>query len=249
MEPIDEIPNEILLMILSKIHMDMKILLVCKRWKENIISTYLYEYFKLGIHKFIKGKHEDAYANFCTTLKAKQDKNIVWHPNKISRLYNFIANCEHKFNNIAQAIINLDIALSFNPNCVVALNNKGDNLNTLKKYEEAIQYFDRVLAIQPKRLSSLYNKGRSYLYLMKFDEAKKCFEEALKHHDDIDTECELACAELHLGNYARTIELCNHILEIDFDIIAYRLEYRAIHHKNKKCTCGRFSCCQEKQDN
>lgn len=65
------------------------------------------------------------------------------------------------------------------PDHVKAMNNLGDNLNSLQKYEEAIKIFDEALKIDPHRLSVLYNKGNSYLHMKKFHEAIEWYDRAI----------------------------------------------------------------------
>jgi len=60
------------------------------------------------------------------------------------------------------------------------LNNKGLSFASLKRYEEAIEYYDRALKSDPSYVTSWYNKGLSLKKLKRYDEAVACFERAIQ---------------------------------------------------------------------
>lgn len=59
--------------------------------------------------------------------------------------------------------------------CSENISNKGDNLFTEEKYEEAVKEYDNVLKTNPKYLKGLYNRGRSYEELGDIKKAEKDF--------------------------------------------------------------------------
>lgn len=52
-----------------------------------------------------------------------------------------------------------DKALAINPNDVIALNNKGVELASQRRYMESIECFDKVLEINPEDATALHNKS------------------------------------------------------------------------------------------
>jgi tetratricopeptide (TPR) repeat protein len=59
--------------------------------------------------------------------------------------------------------------------CSENISNKGDDLFSEEKYEEAVKEYDNVLKNNPKYLKGLYNRGRSYEELGDFKKAEKDF--------------------------------------------------------------------------
>lgn len=59
-------------------------------------------------------------------------------------------------------------------------NNKGVSLNSLRKYQEAIECFDKAINVNPLNLGAWNNKGTSLRFLDRKQEALSCCEEALK---------------------------------------------------------------------
>jgi tetratricopeptide (TPR) repeat protein len=70
-------------------------------------------------------------------------------------------------------------ALAVDPNHVGALNNKGNTLYSLERYNEAIVYYNKSLAIDPNDFDALYNIGLSLSRLEKYNEAITYFDKAL----------------------------------------------------------------------
>lgn len=56
------------------------------------------------------------------------------------------------------------------------MNNKGNALNYLGRYEEAIEYLDKALAINPNHDNASRNKGN----LRRYDEAIQCYDKAIE---------------------------------------------------------------------
>ena len=52
---------------------------------------------------------------------------------------------------------------------------KGDSLNRLNKYQEAIELYDQAIQIDPSNINAINDKGVSLLKLKQYDEAINCF--------------------------------------------------------------------------
>ena len=74
----------------------------------------------------------------------------------------------------------VDEALKIKPNYTFAWLIKGNSLNRLKKYEEAISCFDEVIRLEPNDISARMSKGRSLTELRKYEEAISCFDEVIR---------------------------------------------------------------------
>ncbi|MEK6833910.1 MAG: tetratricopeptide repeat protein, partial [Thermoproteota archaeon] len=55
-----------------------------------------------------------------------------------------------------------DKALEIDPQYVTALNNKGNSLASLDRYQEAIAYYDKALEIDPQYVTALSNKEKVF---------------------------------------------------------------------------------------
>jgi len=69
--------------------------------------------------------------------------------------------------------------LAIDPKYKDALSNKGDALNSLGKYKEAITYFDKALAIDPKYKDALSGKGQALYKLGNYSGAITYLDKAL----------------------------------------------------------------------
>jgi protein O-GlcNAc transferase len=58
-----------------------------------------------------------------------------------------------------------DKALSIDPNSIIALNNRGSTLSTLRRFSEARASFDTALKIKPDYVDALYNRGNLFINL------------------------------------------------------------------------------------
>ena len=77
-----------------------------------------------------------------------------------------------------------DKLLSKTPDYAYALALKGDCLNALEQYGEALTYYNKALAINPDLLNVWVRKVELLFDLNKFDEAYKCIEFVLDQNQD-----------------------------------------------------------------
>ncbi len=118
--------------------------------------------------------------------------------------------------------------LTFDPNNVIALSNKGLALGSLGQHEEAIKFFDKALAIDPNYVLALNNKGVALDSLGQYEEAIEFFDKALA----IDPNYVLAlynkgAALASLGQYEEAIKSYDKALAIDPNHV------KVLYHKNK----------------
>jgi tetratricopeptide (TPR) repeat protein len=71
----------------------------------------------------------------------------------------------------AAAVEQIDRALKRNPDDVVALNNRGNALLALRRFDEALASYDRALARRPAYADALCNRGAALHALKRYDEA------------------------------------------------------------------------------
>jgi tetratricopeptide (TPR) repeat protein len=79
----------------------------------------------------------------------------------------------------AEAIRQIDVALTINPNVGDAYNNRGNALKKLGRFEEALASYDRAIALKPDDAASFNNRGSVLKDLKRFDEATADFEKAI----------------------------------------------------------------------
>ena len=65
------------------------------------------------------------------------------------------------------------------PDYAAALNNRGNTLKELKRFDEALASFDRALAVRPDYADALNNRGNTSKELKRFDEALASYDGAL----------------------------------------------------------------------
>jgi tetratricopeptide (TPR) repeat protein len=71
----------------------------------------------------------------------------------------------------AAAVEQIDRALKRNPNDVAALNNRGNALLAMRRFDEALASYDRALALRPAYPDALCNRGAALHALKRYDEA------------------------------------------------------------------------------
>jgi len=73
------------------------------------------------------------------------------------------------------------------PDILETWGTKGNVLNQLKYYEEALKCYNKVLELDPNDVNGWYKKGYTLMKLGKNQEALKCFNKVLElNHDDED---------------------------------------------------------------
>lgn len=72
-----------------------------------------------------------------------------------------------------------DFVLSFTPNDINIIHNKGKALCLIGRLEEGIKLFDHVLKLKPQDIESHFNKGLALTELRKYDEAIESFEKSI----------------------------------------------------------------------
>jgi len=72
-----------------------------------------------------------------------------------------------------------DFVLSFTPNDIAFIHNKGKALCLIGRLEEGIKLFDQVLKLKPQDIESHFNKGLALNELRKYDEAIESFEKSI----------------------------------------------------------------------
>ena len=70
------------------------------------------------------------------------------------------------------------------PDYVEALNNRGNALHELKRYDEALASCDRALALRPDYAEALNNRGNTLHELKRYDEALASYDRALSLRPD-----------------------------------------------------------------
>jgi tetratricopeptide (TPR) repeat protein len=110
----------------------------------------------------------------------------------------------------AAAVEQIDRALKGKPNDVVALNNRGNALHALQRFDEALANYDRALALRPDYTDALCNRGAALHELKRYDEALAASDRIIALQPD--------CAEAHsnrgntlraLGRYDEAVEACD----------------------------------------
>ncbi|MBI5574595.1 MAG: tetratricopeptide repeat protein [Elusimicrobia bacterium] len=106
------------------------------------------------------------------------------------------------------------------------LGNKGNALNSLGKYAEAIECYDKVLEINPRDAESWNNKGDAFGKLGKYNEEIGCYNKALEINPRLaDAWTSKGAALGNLGKYDEAIKCCGKALEINPDLKnAYNLK-------------------------
>jgi len=103
---------------------------------------------------------------------------------------------------------------------VESLQDKGENLMELGKYEEAIRVFDKILTIDSDTLSALFDKGVALFELEEYEDAVKVFNEVILSGNEnlkIVATNRKGLALLKINNHTEALEVFNQVLEIDPD--------------------------------
>lgn len=78
----------------------------------------------------------------------------------------------------AQAVTQIDLSLTRNPNNAAAWNNRSTAFYELGRFDDAIASYDRALAVQPDYIEALSNRGNALKELQRLDEALSSFDRA-----------------------------------------------------------------------
>jgi tetratricopeptide (TPR) repeat protein len=86
--------------------------------------------------------------------------------------------------NYAKAVLEIAAALEQDPDNVPALNNRGNALNELHRFDEALASFDRALRLAPDLAETHCNRGNTLKELDRFEESLASYDRALALHPD-----------------------------------------------------------------
>jgi tetratricopeptide (TPR) repeat protein len=115
----------------------------------------------------------------------------------------------------AAAVEQIDRALKRNPNDAAALNNRGNALLALQRFDEALASYDRALALRPAYADALCNRSAALHALRRYDEALVACDRTIASQPDY--------AEAHsnrgntlreLRRYAEAVESCDRALAL-----------------------------------
>jgi tetratricopeptide (TPR) repeat protein len=103
----------------------------------------------------------------------------------------------------AAAVAQIDGALKRNPNDAAALNNRGNALLALRRFDQALASYDRALALQPAHADAQCNRGAALHALKRYDEALAACDRTIALQPDY------AEAHSNRGNTLRELRRCN----------------------------------------
>lgn len=115
--------------------------------------------------------------------------------------------------------------------CSQGGSNKGDELFSQGKYEEAIAAYDSFLASKPRNVKALYNRGRSYEELGDFSKAEKDFLAAL-NEDSKNIQLLLSLSNIYQKqkNHTSALLYADYAVEVPgAPAMAYFMKGRALH--------------------
>src|SRR5262249_12699553 len=109
-------------------------------------------------------------------------------------------------------------ALALRPKHAGALNNRGNTLQGLNRFEDALSSYERALAVRPHNAAALTNHGNTLLELRRFAEALASYERAMTlepRHKRAPSG--LASCALRICDWARwdnlSAEICRHVIQ------------------------------------
>jgi len=108
--------------------------------------------------------------------------------------------------NPSAAVEQIDRALKRNPKDVAALNNRGNALLALRRFDEALVSYDRALALRPAYADALCNRGAALHLLKRYDEALAACDRSIALQPDY------AEAHANRGNTLRSLQRHNEAL-------------------------------------
>ena len=107
----------------------------------------------------------------------------------------------------AAAVTQIDRALKRKPDDPAALNNRGNALLALRRFEDAVASYDRALAAQPAYADALCNRGAALHALKRYDEALAACDRTIALQPDY------AEAHSNRGNTLRELRRYNEAVE------------------------------------
>ena len=134
---------------------------------ENATSTL---FFIGAFEKYVKSNFTSAINLF---------RSIKNYENSSSILF-YIANSYYFNNDWNISLQYFDKAIGINPQSAEAWNNKGNSLDNLGRYEEALAAYDKVIGINPQDSEAWYNKGVTLANIGRYEEALALFDKAIK---------------------------------------------------------------------
>ena len=78
-----------------------------------------------------------------------------------------------------EAVRQIDVALKINPKAASAHSNRGNALQGLKRFDEALAGYDKALALKPDMAEVLNNRGNALQELKRLEEAQPSYDKAL----------------------------------------------------------------------
>ena len=69
--------------------------------------------------------------------------------------------------------------LTFDPDHLIVIHNKGIVFRNLDRNNEAIECFNKLITLQPNESNYYFDKGVSFKILKNYDEALQCYEKAI----------------------------------------------------------------------
>lgn len=127
---------------------------------------------------FLSGKVYRKKGSYERALKCFE--NIIYIDSSYSRAYGEISVINAINGNYEFAIKYADLAISFNPNDVELLNNRGAVYYLISNYEAALKDYEKALQFDPNDDYALYNAGITLIQLKKYDQAITSFSKALQ---------------------------------------------------------------------
>lgn len=120
------------------------------------------------------------------------------------------------------ALVSYNRALAVQPNHADALNNRGNTLKELKRFDEALASYNRAISVQPNHASAFNNRGVTLLFLKRLEEAAASFERAVAllpdyaeaHYNRGNAMYELQRYDDALASYDRTLALRPNVSEV-----------------------------------
>jgi tetratricopeptide (TPR) repeat protein len=94
------------------------------------------------------------------------------------------ATIQYQTGNHAAAILIFDQALLINKTNAAVFNNRGNALNELKRFDDALASYEQALKIKPDYDDAFCNRGNTLQELKRFDDALASYEQALKIRPD-----------------------------------------------------------------